>query len=56
MRRSVALVGIDISEERIASIIKVKRVSEPGTMSAVTAICYMTVTTNHLQMLIQRGK
>jgi hypothetical protein len=32
----VALVRTDVSKERIASIIRVERISELGTMSAVT--------------------
>jgi hypothetical protein len=35
MLRRVALVRADVSEERIASIIKAKRISELGTMLAV---------------------
>jgi hypothetical protein len=34
--RLVALVGTDVSEERIASIIRVTRIGELGTMLAVT--------------------
>jgi hypothetical protein len=37
MLRSVALVRIGDSEERIASIIRVTRVGEQGTMLAVTS-------------------
>jgi hypothetical protein len=37
MFRHVALVITDVSEERIASIIKVKRISELGTTLAVTS-------------------
>jgi hypothetical protein len=32
----VALVGTDVSEEHIASIFRVKKISELGTMLAVT--------------------
>jgi hypothetical protein len=34
----MALVRTDVSEERIASVIRVKRISEPGTSSAVTLL------------------
>jgi hypothetical protein len=37
MLRRVALVRTDISEERIASIIRVTRIGELGTMFAVTS-------------------
>jgi hypothetical protein len=37
MLRSVALVGTDVSEELIASIIRVKRINELGTTLAVTS-------------------
>jgi hypothetical protein len=37
MRRVVALVRTDVSEECIASIIRVKRISESGTTLAVVA-------------------
>jgi hypothetical protein len=39
MLRSVTLVGTDVSEERIASIIRVTRVRELGTtLTAMTSI------------------
>jgi demethoxyubiquinone hydroxylase (CLK1/Coq7/Cat5 family) len=37
MLRRVALVRTDVSEERIASIIRVTRIGELGTMQAVTS-------------------
>jgi hypothetical protein len=37
MLHRVALVGTDVSEERIDSIIMVKTIGELGTMSAVTS-------------------
>jgi hypothetical protein len=39
MLRGLALVRTDVSEESIASIIRVKRISELGTMLAVTSNC-----------------
>jgi hypothetical protein len=36
MWRRVALVRTDVSEERIASIIKVERISKPGTTLAIS--------------------
>jgi hypothetical protein len=39
MLRHVALVRIDVLEERIAYIIRVARIGEPGTTLAVTRKC-----------------
>jgi acyl-ACP thioesterase len=41
------LVRTDVSEERIASIFRVKRISKLGTMLAVTSNCTMLQRINH---------
>jgi hypothetical protein len=40
MRRRVVLVRTDFSEERIASIIRVKLISELGTTLAITSVTF----------------
>jgi hypothetical protein len=49
IRRLVALVRIDVSEERIAFIIRVKRIDELGTL-AVTKVVASSLTLFTLKM------
>jgi hypothetical protein len=46
MLRRVVIVITDVSEERIASITRVKRISELGATLAVTNSCYNVVPTS----------
>jgi hypothetical protein len=46
MLRRVDLVRTDVPEELSASIIRVTRIGEQGTMLAVTSVCRLLVTAN----------
>jgi bacterioferritin-associated ferredoxin len=52
MLHHVTLVRTDVSEERIASIIRVKRIGELRTALAVTSKCSIVCLRNVLQLLV----